>query len=236
MAAVSLPARTVGGDYYDFLEAGEHRLGIALADIAGKGVAAALLMSVVQASLRVIAAEGEISLPQLAQKMNRFLHRSTGSSSYATFFYAQIDEESRQLRYVNAGHNPPYLVRVFDADGAATAGTPEIQELPAGGTVLGLFPAVRFEEASIDLRAGDVMVAFTDGVTEALSPSDEEFGEERLKELLRKVVHLEAPEIASRISDEMKNWIRDADQHDDLTFVVLKVNESGSTKPAAEPS
>ena len=92
LAALSLPARSVGGDYYDFLDLGDQRIGIALADIAGKGVAAALIMAVVQASLRIVAADGETSLPELAAKMNGFLHRSTGSNSYATFFYAQLDE------------------------------------------------------------------------------------------------------------------------------------------------
>ncbi len=160
IAAISLPARTVGGDYYDFIDAGDRRIGIALADIAGKGVAAALVMSVVQASLRIIAAEGNVSLPELAARMNRFLYRSTGSNSYATFFYAQLDEQTRELRYVNAGHNPPYLLR-SDA---------EIEELPAGGTVIGMFPQENYEEARTNLRPGDVLVAFTDGVTEALNP------------------------------------------------------------------
>ncbi|MGH9718962.1 MAG: SpoIIE family protein phosphatase, partial [Bryobacteraceae bacterium] len=215
LAAISLPARSVGGDYYDFFDAGNHSIGIALADVAGKGVAAALIMSVVQASLRILSADGNISLPQLAAKLNRFLHRSTGSSSYATFFYAQIDEAARQLRYVNAGHNPPYLLRAVNA---------EIQELSTGGTVIGLFPQMRYEEAAIDLNPGDLLVAFTDGLPEALNPSDEEFGEERLKDLLRQVAHLPVPEISTRISQELKNWIHDAAQYDDLTFIVMKVN------------
>ena len=109
--AFTLAARSVGGDYYDFLQVREHRLGIALADIAGKGIAAALIMAVVQASLRILATEENISLPELAAKMNRFLHGSTGSASYATFFYAQLDPSKRKLSYVNAGHNPPYLIR-----------------------------------------------------------------------------------------------------------------------------
>jgi putative ABC transport system permease protein len=218
LAAVSLPARTVGGDYYDFFDAGDRRIGIALADIAGKGVAAALVMSVVQASLRVIAeegaAEGNISLPELAARMNRFLYRSTGSNSYATFFYAQIDEQTRELRYVNAGHNPPYLLRL-------AAG---IEELATGGTVIGMFPQASYEEAKVELQPGDVLVVFTDGVTEALSPGEEEFGEERLKELLRRVAHLPVAEISARISGELRDWISSAAQYDDLTFIVLKVN------------
>jgi sigma-B regulation protein RsbU (phosphoserine phosphatase) len=115
LAAFTLPARTVGGDYYDFLDLGNERIGIAVADVSGKGIAAALLMSVVQASLRVISAEREVPLAQLAEKMNRFLYRSSGASKYATFFYAQIEECGRRLRFVNAGHNPPYLARTTDA-------------------------------------------------------------------------------------------------------------------------
>lgn len=227
LAAVSLPARSVGGDYYDFLEVGEQRIGIALADIAGKGIAAALIMSVVQASLRVIASEGGISLPLLAAKMNTFLHRSTGSNSYATFFYAQIDEKNRQLRYVNAGHNPPYLLRRINPRSANAADdpAPEIEELATGGMVLGLFAHASYEEATVDLHPGDVLVVFTDGVTEALNPNEEEFGEERLKQLLRQVVPLPVNEISARISLELKNWIQDAEQFDDLTFLVVKVQE-----------
>jgi sigma-B regulation protein RsbU (phosphoserine phosphatase) len=223
LAAVSLPARSVGGDYYDFLDVGDQRIGIALADIAGKGIAAALIMSVVQASLRVIASDGEISLPALAQKMNSYLHRSTGSNSYATFFYAQLDEKNRQLRYVNAGHNPPYLLRRINSPVASGEPATEIQELSTGGLVLGLFPQARYDEATVDLHPGDVLIVFTDGVTEALNPKAEEFGEERLKQLLRQVVHLPVSEISSRISQELKNWIHDAEQYDDLTFLVMKV-------------
>jgi len=220
LAAISLPARGIGGDYYDFLDAGDHRIGIALADIAGKGIAAALIMAVVQASLRILSTEENISLPQLAVKMNRFLHRSTKPNSYATFFYAQIDEHIRQLRYVNAGHNPPYLIRALHMG----SGEAEIEELSSGGTVLGLLPQVSYDETTVDLRPGDVLVAFTDGVTEALNPSEEEFGEERLKSLLRQLVHLPAHEMSARIAQELKNWIKDAAQYDDLTFIVMKVN------------
>ena len=213
LAAVSLPARSVGGDYYDFIELGEHQIGIALADVAGKGVPAALLMAVVQASLRIVASDGRTSIPELAAKINGFLHRSTSSSSYATFFYAQLDERSRRLTYVNAGHNPPYLLRQA-----------EILELNVGGTVLGMFPQMTYEQATVDLRPGDVLVAFTDGVTEALNASEEEFGEVRLKALLQSIIDLSATEISAKISNELRGWIKDTAQYDDLTFVVLKVN------------
>jgi len=217
---LSLPARSIGGDYYDFIRVGEHQIGIALADVSGKGIAAALIMSAVQASLRIISSEDGVSLPQLVERMNHFLYRSTPGNKYVTFFYAQYDSRRRQIRYVNAGHNPPYLVR-SEAAGAEAAVT--IQELAANGTVVGLMPGLTFEESSLDLRAGDVLVAFTDGVTEAHNPQQVEFGEERLKDILRATAHLPAADICARISAELKAWIEDADQYDDLTCVVMKL-------------
>jgi predicted permease len=221
-AAVSVPARRIGGDYYDFVELRDREIGIALADVSGKGVAAALIMSVVQASLRIISSEGGIAPPRLVARMNEFVYRSTPASKYATFFYAQLDGQRRQLRYVNAGHNAPYLLRAArrsTIDSASAA----IEQLSVGGTVVGMFPETGYEEATVELYPGDVLLAFTDGVPEAHNPDSEEFGEERLQLLLRQTAHLPADEIGARISAEMKNWIRDAEQYDDLTFIVMKV-------------
>jgi sigma-B regulation protein RsbU (phosphoserine phosphatase) len=220
-AAASVPARRIGGDYYDFVELRDRGIGIALADVSGKGVAAALIMSVVQASLRLISSEGDVPPPRLVARMNEFIYRSTPASKYATFFYAQLDGQ-RRLRYVNAGHNPPYLLR---AGRRSTAGSapPEIEELSVGGTVVGMFPEIEYEEATVELCPGDVLLAFTDGVPEAHNPESEEFGEERLQLLLHQTAHLPADEIGARISAEMKDWIRDAEQYDDLTFIVMKV-------------
>lgn len=217
LAAFSLPARTVGGDYYDFLDLGGERIGIALADISGKGIAAALLMSVVQASLRVIATEGETPLSELAARMNGFVYRSTGTNKYATFFYAEVNQHGRKLRYVNAGHNAPYLVRRGDS-------SVDITELSTGGTVLGLFPDVQYEEANVDLCPGDLLVAFTDGITEALDAEGQEFGEQRLKDFLRSATGRTAEQISSSLAGRIRDWTGEAEQHDDLTFVVVKVN------------
>jgi sigma-B regulation protein RsbU (phosphoserine phosphatase) len=214
---VCLPARGVGGDYYDFLHLDSRRIGIALADVTGKGIAAALLMSVVQASLRSLAGNGGISLAELAARMNHLLYRSSGPSSYATFFYAEIDEDKRLLRYVNAGHNPPLLLRYGHAVSAE-----RIEELSIGGTVIGLFPQSRYEEATVELRAGDVLMAFTDGVSEAMNPAEEEFGEERLRDALTRHSHLPVNEMTSQLLQELKQWMSDAAQHDDLTFVLMK--------------
>jgi serine phosphatase RsbU (regulator of sigma subunit) len=221
-AAISVPARRIGGDYYDFVELRDKAIGIALADVSGKGVAAALIMSVVQASLRIIASEGDVSPPRLVARMNQFVHRSTPASKYATFFYAQLDQARRLLRYVNAGHNAPYLLRASHRS-SADSNSPEIEQLSVGGTVVGMFPDMDYEEATVELCPGDVLLAFTDGVPEAHNPEDEEFGEERLQQLLRQTAHLRADEISARISAEMKDWIRDAEQYDDLTFIVMKV-------------
>jgi serine phosphatase RsbU (regulator of sigma subunit) len=223
-AAISLPARSIGGDYYDFIQVGDQRIGIALADVSGKGVAAALIMSVVQASLRIIASDGDISLPTLAARMNEFLYRTTPGNKYATFFYAQVDGDRRQLRYVNAGHNPPYLVRARANTTDAPGQDGQMEELTIGGAVVGMLPGMSYEEATVDLCSGDVLLAYTDGVTEAHSPDNVEFGEDRLKALLRDVAHLSADDIRARIAAELTAWIKDAEQYDDLTFVVMKVN------------
>jgi sigma-B regulation protein RsbU (phosphoserine phosphatase) len=173
-------------------------------------------MSVVQASLRVISGDRDMTLAELAHKMNRFLYQSTGPTKYATFFYAQIEDDGRRLRYVNAGHNPPYLVR-----GCGEAA--EISELTASGFPLGLFPAGQYEEAETELRSGDLLVAFTDGVSEALNTEGEEFGEERLKHLLRRAAGLPAERISTMLAEAMREWIGSAEQHDDLTFVIVAV-------------
>jgi predicted permease len=220
-AAISVPARRIGGDYYDFVELGDGRIGIALADVSGKGVAAALIMSVVQASLRIISSAGDVPPPRLVARMNQFVYRSTPASKYATFFYAQLDEQ-RRLRYVNAGHNAPYLLRAGRRSTADSASA-EIEQLSVGGTVVGMFPEMAYEEATVELYPGDVLLVFTDGVPEAHNPESEEFGDERLQQLLRQTAHLPADEISARISAEMKDWIRDAEQYDDLTFIVMKV-------------
>ena len=210
-----LPARGIGGDYYDFLRLDSNRIGIALADVAGKGIAAALVMSVVQASLRSLADAEGTAPARLAARMNRLLCASTGPSSYATFFYATFDEITRRLTYVNGGHNPPFLLRNLEAH--------PIEELSAGGLIIGMLPAAVFEETSVDLAPGDVLLAFTDGVSEAHDRKEEEFGEERLQALLRKHAHLPLDEMSTQIIAHLQSWMYEAAQHDDLTFILLKV-------------
>jgi sigma-B regulation protein RsbU (phosphoserine phosphatase) len=234
LAGYCQPARGIGGDYYDFLTFGNDQIGVAVADVSGKGISAALLMSNVQASLRSQAlthnsggAHG--TLADLVSAMNRLLYASTGTASYVTFFYGQFDERSKTLTYVNAGHNPPLLIR----DGGAwpeTAGPRADGDtrrrnlrLDKGGMVVGLFEDVGYEEETIQLRPGDLLCAYTDGVSEAENVAGEEFGEARLQEVLAAAAHLPAAELRDEIVRHVEAWCMGVPQYDDLTFVILKV-------------
>ena len=246
LAGACIPARGVGGDYYDFFDLGPDKTGIALADVAGKGIAAALVMSVVQASLRVLATETHSTLAEIAARMNKLMLRSTSNSGYATFFYAEIDEAKHRLRYVNAGHNPPMLFRGLFApaaghfgeaagsggevgsatrqDGGTAVAKPEVcEELKVGGLVIGLFAMAAYEEAEVTLEPGDVLVVFTDGVSEALNPAGEEYGEERIREAVYARANLSAAELTEELMVELKTWIAEAPQHDDMTLLIARM-------------
>jgi sigma-B regulation protein RsbU (phosphoserine phosphatase) len=245
-----LPALGVGGDYYDYFEVGERGTGIAIADVAGKGIAAALLMSTVQASLRCQFISGTRSLVDIVSSMNRLLQRSSGEGSYATFFLAEFNELTRALTYVNAGHNPPMLVRGGVAsqgeaneflDGPAPTrslsrkkvGTglglalsmsePVVELLTAGGPIIGAFLNEPYEQETIQLHSGDILAVYTDGVTEAVNPGGVEFGEERLRSILVRSLRLSAQESAEKIITQVLEWQGKTAQHDDITLIVVKV-------------
>jgi len=162
------PARMVGGDYFDVLQLGENRLGICIADVSGKGVSAALLMANVQATVRAFARDTE-SPARVCSRVNSVLCGNIATGKFVTFFYGVLDGAAHTLEYCNAGHPHPIVV-LPDA----------IQELPAGGAVLGVFPAWKYEDAKIALNPGDRLLLFTDGITEVAGAHEEEFGEERL--------------------------------------------------------
>ncbi|HLL74399.1 MAG TPA: SpoIIE family protein phosphatase [Pyrinomonadaceae bacterium] len=241
LAGFCQPARGIGGDYYDFLTFGNNKIGVAVADVSGKGISAALLMSNVQASLRSQAlahnsdSTGRRSLAELVSAMNRLLCSSTGPASYVTFFYGEFDEGTRKLTYVNAGHNPPMLLRDGETEPAALgprqnggglghlhAARPYLR-LDKGGMVVGLFEDVGYEEETVQLRPGDLLLAYTDGVTEAENAAGEEFGEAQLQEVLTDSASLPAAKIRDEIVRRVLAWCEGQPQHDDLTFVVLKV-------------
>jgi sigma-B regulation protein RsbU (phosphoserine phosphatase) len=215
------PARGVGGDYYDFIEIDQRQLGIAIADVAGKGISAALLMSTVQATLRSLLS-GQIEHPQtddslahMVTTLNRLLHNITGGASYVTFFFAYFDKYTKQLTYVNAGHNPPILLRSGIGDG--------FTQLTTGGMVVGLFADCLYEQEVVQMQSGDLLIGFTDGLSEALNVKGEEFGETRIEEALVLCQAQTANEFHDEIVSRVQAWCIGAEQHDDLTFVAMKV-------------
>ena len=241
LSGVCYPARGVGGDYYDFIVLDHGKVGIAVADVAGKGISAALLMCTVQASLRSQVQSVNGNLTELVSSMNRLLHVSTDASSYATFFYAQFDEQTALLTYVNAGHNPPMLVRAsksVKAQGVGFAGAgahagledlrdgqgpTDIQLLTTGGPIIGAFNNCVYEQETIQMQSGDLLVAYTDGVTEARNADDQEFGEESLQRIIDSSAHVPAQELSERIIESVREWCGDVPPHDDLTLVVMRV-------------
>ncbi|MFN0111331.1 MAG: PP2C family protein-serine/threonine phosphatase [Blastocatellia bacterium] len=232
---VCIPARAVSGDYYDFLEISPEVIGVVVADVCGKGVSAALMMANLQANLRgQVQAHHDAydyklkigsSVPEaqvhhvrhIVRRVNQQVTASMIDASYITFFYAEIDQQRTTLRYTNAGHNPPLLLRV-GANGAKT-----VEKLEQGGTVLGLFHDAEYEDVELKLESGDVLAAFTDGLIEARSPQGEEFGEERVISCLMRNSTLSAAEIEQAILAEVRQWTHDSEQEDDLTLVALKV-------------
>jgi CheY-like chemotaxis protein len=207
-----IQARIVGGDYYDFLDLGEGELALVLADVAGKGVPAALLMANLQGSLRshqVIAA-GEV--PRWLAGVNRHFYKHSERHRYATLFFGRYSDKSRKLRYVNCGHNPPLLLR--------QGGT--VERLGATATVLGLFRDWECSVAETELESGDVLGIYTDGVTEAVNDSGEEFGEGRLLDSLRQSSECEAAAMLQSVEhavQQFSGW----EQQDDLTLLIGRV-------------
>ena len=214
-AGTCRPALGVGGDYYDFLALPGGQMGIAIGDVSGKGIAAALMMASLQASLRGEATRAPENLAALVSNVNRLVYEASSSNRYATFFYAQYNPEHRHLTYVNAGHNPPMLFH-------CTAGQWEVSRLDTGGTVVGLLESFPYQQASLTIQPGDIFVAFTDGISEAMNNAEEEWGEERLMETIKTCTHLTPSEAIARIMQAADIFVAGAKQHDDMTLVVLR--------------
>jgi len=212
IATTSQPLRTLGGDYFDVLELGDGKLGICIADVIGKGVPAALLMSNVQATVRTLASES-LAPAELVTRLNQGVHRNTTPGKFVTFFYCVMDRNAGQVTYTDAGHCAPILVR---ASG-------EVVRLDAGGAVLGIFPEWPYEQATVSLEPGDRLVLFTDGVTEASNSRDEEFGEERLAHLISALRDRGAHELKNRILQTVSSFTAGQAQ-DDATLVAVAVS------------
>ena len=210
-AGTCIQARQVGGDYFDFLDFGQGRFGLVTGDVAGKGIAAALLMANLQANLQI---QCELPLGQpreLLRSVNRVFHKNTIESAYATLFFAEYDDQQRRLRYANCGHLPPLLLRSDDT----------LDRLESTGTVLGLFRDWDCLVEELTLRAGDILAIYTDGITEAFNDAGEEFGEARLIDSLRRHRDLPAPGIISAVVDEVRRFSPN-EQQDDITLTIAK--------------
>ena len=225
IAGFCRPAQVVGGDYYDFFllpsaSPTEAPLALALGDISGKGISASLVMASLRASLRSIAGLRQGDLGTLISRVNEIVYESSTSSRYATFFYAEYDPFTHLLTYVNAGHNPPYVLR----------GTETIPLKPTG-TVVGLLSDAAYAQETLQLHPGDVLIAFTDGISEAMNHQDEEWGEDRMLVTARQLLDrpdckTTADQLLTCIFEAADKFTAGAPQHDDMTLLVCTFNHS----------
>jgi phosphoserine phosphatase RsbU/P len=206
-----LQARQVGGDYFDFLPLGQQRLGLVIGDIAGKGIAAALLMANLQANLRSQCAMAIEEPERLLRSVNRLFCDNTPDGAYATFFFSEYDDQSGRLRYANCGHLAALLIRADD----------RVERLDSTATVLGLFKEWDCSVCHADLFAGDTLALYTDGVTEAADGDGEEFGEERLLDSLQRHRDLPSESLVGAVIDEVRRH-SPHEQQDDITLIVAK--------------
>ena len=215
IAGRNVPAQEVGGDYYDFVPLGKDQLVLALGDVSGKGIPAALLMSNLQAALR--SQTSSLALPkECIAQMNRLLHSCTDSEKFVTFFYGLFDAAQRTLRYTNAGHNPPLLVD-------PQSGQSEHTCLDVGGIVLGALPQFPYEEGEVSLNPGQILVLYSDGITETMNEEEDQFGEERLIQTVCEHTDLSAAELSERILDRVRTFASTTPRQDDMTLIILKV-------------
>jgi phosphoserine phosphatase RsbU/P len=217
------PAREVGGDYYDFFTLPQGILGLAVGDVSGKGVPASLLMASLQASLRGQTLAGVANIDRLMAHLNSLVYAASSVNRYATFFYAQYQPDRCLLTYVNAGHNPPILLR-RDSD---------VARLEAGGPPVGLLPEASYQGASVEIKPGDLLLLFTDGISEAMNAADEEWGEERMLCVLKSSFTAKPASIASALFQAADEFTGLAPQHDDMTVVIASFAASEVTSKEA---
>ncbi len=208
------PARVVSGDYYDFIPIDSRSMALIIGDISGKGISAALLMASVQSSLHAqltAGANGSVSPAVLVSRLNRQLYENTPPEKYATFYCGVYDEQNGRLSYTNAGHLAPLLVRRNN-----------VIRLESNGMAVGLFPDFPYEQSAIELQPGDLLMAFTDGITESENAAGDQFGETRLTELLIRSSEKPLDEIVQVITSAIKDWAYDLDNQDDTTILLAR--------------
>jgi sigma-B regulation protein RsbU (phosphoserine phosphatase) len=212
IAAVNVPSREIGGDYYDVLQLDETHVGFAIADVSGKGAGAALLMASLQASLRALAGTG-LPIRDLVFRINNLIHRNTALDKFITFFYGVLDTEARCFVFCNAGHNPPLRM---SAGGGATP-------LEKGGVILGMMANVSYETGEVSLDPGDRLLFYTDGISEAVNGKGEEFGTDRITALLRSGADGSASGLIEAMMDAVVRFREEAEQNDDMTLMAVKI-------------
>ena len=212
IAGTALPSEQVGGDYYDFIPITENQIGLVIGDVSGKGIPAALIMASFRASL-IAEIRNNYSIATILSKVNALLYESTEASSFVTSVYGVLDTKNRILTYSNAGHNYPLWIQ---ASG-------EIKALQTGGTILGAFPDSLYEEERLELKPGDILVFYTDGVTDAQNSNQEFFGEQHLLNIITRERNRSAPEIRQSVLAAIHDFVGSAPQFDDMTLIVLKV-------------
>jgi sigma-B regulation protein RsbU (phosphoserine phosphatase) len=217
LAAEYLPAAQLSGDFYDLLPAGDAGAAFVLGDVSGKGVPAALLMGVLQGAIRATPwTESAAQHEEATRKINRMLCEGASRERYSTLFWSYFDPTSETLRYINAGHCAPIL---FKPNGDA-------RRLDDGGPVLGLLAEARFRQSSVRFEAGDTLVLYSDGIVEAANPKDDQFGEDRLQELVRESLSQSPAQIRGKILSEVNRFTNHAELSDDRTLVVVRYEGS----------
>jgi sigma-B regulation protein RsbU (phosphoserine phosphatase) len=212
IAAINLPSKQVGGDYFDIIKVDEGKYIIAIADVSGKGIPASLLMANMQAFLQVISKQ-KIDIGTATGLINDLISQNTSDGRFITFFWGLLDDNLKKLTYVNAGHNPPILVR-----------DNKIIRLSEGGIILGVMKTMMpYNSSTINLQSGDKLILFTDGVSEAMNPQSEEFSEERLEKLAIETSEINSSETITSIRQSVDRFVNGAPQSDDLTMMVIKV-------------
>jgi len=212
LAATSIPAQEVGGDFYDFIPISSEQTGLTIGDVSGKGIPAALFMAFSRTLLRAKACRNP-GVGRMIESVNNFINEEPHSDMFVTLFYSVLNHKQNKLNFVNAGHNPPLLLR-RESD--------EIIRLSTGGVVLGAMKGLKMAEKTVDLEEGDLLVLYTDGVTEAVNKQEEQFGEGRLIKLIEKNHELSPEDLKNKIIDQVYDFASGTKQADDITLMILR--------------
>jgi serine phosphatase RsbU (regulator of sigma subunit) len=214
IAGSNIPCYQVGGDYYDFIPVDKERLGVVVADVAGKGMGASLLMASLRAAL-LAEINPQYDILEMSQRLNSFVYQSSPMNSFITFFFCDVNRVSGELRYINAGHNPPLILN----------NSGEFSSLDSTGMALGMFPDARFESGSIRLESEEMAILFTDGIPEGRNKAQEEYTEERLRNLILSHQNLSVQLLEKTVLDDVASFSEGTEQADDITLVLIKRQE-----------